>query len=492
MKLVTTAIMLALAAALPGSPASAAAERPGQSAPQFAIYHLNQTSAGEPSLGIDWRNGTILYRGPGTTLAITIDGAGVAHVTDRPGKFTVTNLDPIMAVDHTTGLVLSGGDDGACGMMDRSTDDGVTWLPSEACVGSWDHPTVGIGPYAATPAPINAAFPKIAYYCQQEGGATGIDECARTIDGGASWSPSTEVQGGCVALFGHVKVSTDGTAYLPNHTCYANQAYGTYMDAVPGNAWITGQTGPIAFPSLVGGGITTDNGTTWNSYTIPGAISPARGFDPGVTTTPDNTVYESWARNGDYHPVVAWSHDHATTWSAPIDLAQTTSPSLTASTFQTMVAGDNGRVAVAYLASSVPVPSGLTPYDAGYHGIWYLYVSETQDGGRTWTTSRASQTAVQLGYICDQGINCSAGRNLLDFMDVSVTSDGRVVVGFADGCDGCKNEAHSDKNDAEIAYQTAGPRLFATTQTVSSMQTGAAPAPAPTWVIWGRREQRLS
>src|SRR2546421_297179 len=84
-----------------------------------------------------------------------------------------------------------------------------------------------------------------------------------------------------------------------------------------------------------------------------------------TSTTADNTVYESWSRAGDYHPVVTWSRDHGASWAPQVDLANTVSPALSAATFEAAVAGDAGRAAVAYLGTWSSSP-GLTPFDAGY------------------------------------------------------------------------------------------------------------------------------
>jgi hypothetical protein len=289
--------------------------------------------------------------------------------------------------------------------------------------------------------------------------------CATSITGGATWNPP--VPAACGGLHGHVKVSADGTAYVPNKDC----------DLAVGH---------------VGGSVSTNNGLMWTSFDT-GQPSPARGFDPSIATTPDNTVYEAWARAGDYHPVVVSSTDHGAHWTAPFDLA-TTVAGLQVSTFQAAVAGDNGRIAVAYLGSSVPVPAGLTPFDNGYHGIWYLYVSYTFDGGTTWTTVNATpDDPAQRGCIWDQG-GFNVCRNLADFIDASLTTDGRVIVAFADGCIAACDapsgtEAQSTHAYATIARQSSGQGLYASFQTHRpANRTGQRPSltPAPDQTVPGR------
>src|SRR5206468_2761397 len=131
-----------------------------------------------------------------------------------------------------------------------------------------------------------------------------LDECSASNDDGTAWLPAVPVTGGCQGPSGHVKVSADGTAYLPIRACEDD-----------------GQIGSLGTAS-VGGAVSTDNGLTWASYRIPNAPWPVHGFDPGVGTTPDNTVYEAWPGYGDYHPLIAWSKDHGKTWTKPLDLSK--------------------------------------------------------------------------------------------------------------------------------------------------------------------------
>jgi hypothetical protein len=413
----------------------------------------NSNNAGEPSIGVDWKTGAVMYQAFESTYKVVFNDATIPATATwaDTGAPNVINVDPILATDHTLGRTWAGGLAGACGQLAFSDNDGGSWTPTNPCSGTVDHETIGSGPYAGAQ-PLGATFSHAVYYCAQAGvqaSGTG-DACTTSTTGGLTWGPPIPVNG-CGGLHGHVKVSADGTAYLPNRDCNLST-------------------------NLVGGGITRNNGMSWSSYSIP-QPSPARGFDPSVATTPDNTVYEAWARAGDYHPVVSKSTDHGAHWTTPVDLAGTVSPALVASTFQAAVAGDNGRIAVAYLGTSVGT-SGLTPFDNGYHGIWYLYVSYSYDGGTTWTTVNATPNdPVQRGCIWDQG-GSNVCRNLLDFMDASVTKDGRVVVSFADGCIGAcagssGTEAQSTNAYATIARQSTGQGLFAAYDV-------AAPTPTPT------------
>jgi hypothetical protein len=69
--------------------------------------------------------------------------------------------------------------------------------------------------------------------------------------------------------------------------------------------------------------------------------------------------------------------------------------------------------------------------------VWHLYIATTYDGGLSWVTTDATpNNAVQRGSICTGGTTCGDDRNLLDFIDVTIDKQGRVEVGYADGCTG--------------------------------------------------------
>ena len=421
----------------------------GSGTPGLAVYPAptslnNSNNAGEPSVGVDWNtgpagHGTVMYQAFSSTYRVAFNDATVPATvswadTNAPN---VINLDPILATDRVTGRTWAGGLATSCGQLAFTDNDGSSWTPTVPCSITIDHETIGSGPWNGNP-PVGSTYPRAAYYCAQAGvqsGNTG-DMCATSGTGGATWG--APVPAGCGGLHGHVKVSADGTAYVPNRNCDLNK-------------------------NQVGGALTRNNGASWSAYFL-GQPSPARGFDPSVATTPDNTLYQAWARAGDYHPMVAVSADHGATWTKTTDLTATV-PGLQASTFQSAVAGDNGRVAVAFLGTT-QATAGLTPFDNGYHGLWNLYVAYTYDGGTTWTTVNATPgDPVQRGCIWDQG-GSNVCRNLLDFMDTSLTKDGRVTVAFADGCTGAcagpsGTEAQSTGALATIARQSIGKGLIA-------------------------------
>jgi hypothetical protein len=274
-----------------------------------------------------------------------------------------------------------------------------------------------------------------AYFCQQY---PVLNQCSRSLDGGATWSPGVTISG-CLGIFGHIRVAADGTAYVPSKNCGGG----------------------------VGGFMSADNGLTWSSYTIPGGTYPSRGFDPSVAATTDGGLFEAWGANDTLDPLVSMSSDHAAHWTKPVDLAGTVSPPLTGTTFHTVVAGSPGRAAVAFLGTRHAHKQGVSPLDDP-DATWDLYISTTYDDGVTWQTTRVTTDPVQRGAIADGGAAAVNARNLLDFMAAGVSREGRVVVGFADGCiasthclDDGATSATSTSAYATVAYQSYGRGLFA-------------------------------
>jgi len=226
-----------------------------------------------------------------------------------------------------------------------------------------------------------------------------------------------------------VKVAPDGTAYLPNKGCGADQA-------------------------VV---VSKDDGSTWSVRHVPG--STPGDSDPSVGVGANGTVYFGYV-GADGKPGVAVSTDQGETWSH----LQTVGSELGIqnAVFPTVVAGDDDRAAFAYLGT----PTGGNYQDAqNFKGVWHLYVTTTYDGGRTWVTSDATpDDPVQRGSICTGGTTCGSDRNLLDFIDVTIDDHGRVEVGYADGCIGaCVTDPTKNNHDAyaTIARQSSGKTLFA-------------------------------
>ena len=451
-------------------PAPTPVPLPSPGVPRFSNYMSPPSVAngwGEPSIGVNWNTGNVMFFGGLSQYAVRVnfdDSTSPARTTWDRTPLTMDTLrravggDPILYTDRETGrtLVSQLQFGTTTATLDYTDNDGANYSPSQGAgiASGIDHQTVGGGHYHA-PLPQGVVYKNAVYYCAQDDVDAG---CALSVDGGRTFGPAvvtytTE----CGGIHGHVKVAPDGTVYLPNRNCGTNQQ---------------------------GAAVSEDNGITWTVRVVPDATNG--DTDPSVGMGADGTVYFGY-EGADGHARIASSRDKGQTWTPSQDVGALLG--LQNSVFPAVVAGDggdNGRAAFAFFGS-------LTPgnYDNDlFMGNWYLFVASTFDGGKTWKTVNATPNdPVQRGRVCTAGINCSGNsRNLLDFFDATIDKEGRILVGYDDGCitseciQGDKNhDGMIDGRDNDftskgvIARQSGGRRMFAQFDPVEPT-TPAAPA----------------
>jgi hypothetical protein len=442
--------------------------------PRFQVYPAppsagGAASSGEPSISVDWNpNVASLKHG-------TVNHGGVAFFTANLNEYrvsfddcsspattlwqdvsspveTITTLDPIGFCDHFggshPGRLFQSQLAGATSVMAFSDDDGNSWLQSQGSgqPAGVDHETVGGGPYntaATPPPPPHPAYNNTIYYCSQDI-ATAF--CARSDDGGLTFGPGVPIYNltQCSGIHGHVKVAPDGTVYVPNRGCGANQAVA----------------------------VSSDNGLTWAVRPIPDS-TPAIGNDPSVGIASDGTLYFGY-QDGTGAPKIAVSHDQGKTWGSSVNVGAQIS--VVNSVFPAVAAGDSNRAAFFFIGSTTP---GNLQDTANYKGIWYPYLAVTYDGGANYFVVNATPTdPVQVGSICIAGTTCGADRNLLDFNDLTIDAQGRLIGAFADGCVAGSCDASSPNTASRSALgtvvrQSGGRRMFASFDPVEPAVPGA-------------------
>lgn len=426
--------------------------------------------AGEPSLGINWNTGNVLFQSYIYFLRATFNDA-TSPATAKWKSFSIlnqaTSLDPIMFTDATTGRsipgqLLAAGGTSASALTDN---DGDSFTPTvtTGITSGVDHQTIGAGPYrkgVTNPATSlligpTTSYPNAWYYASQSIAAA---FATRSDNGGLTFGPAVPMYNlqQCSGLHGHVKVAPDGTVYVPNKNC----------------------PDPDLNPATADGGqgfaVSEDNGLTWTVRTLPGSGSGDN--DPAVSIGAGGRVFFLYT-SSDKHIRAAVTDDKGKTWKYDQDLGLSTStPSgnaynIKASVFPAAAAGDNNRAALFFHGTDSTAPGDPTGDDTAgvFAGTWYPYVATTCNGGQSYSVVRADDV-VQQGVICTSGTTCPSGtRNLLDFMDIQVDRFGRAVPGYADGCvnAGCLNATNGTKdvNDqmqvATILRQVGGSRLFA-------------------------------
>ena len=486
------ALLLAMTT-VPAAAAGVAVAPVGVPAPTFTNYYappgftaprvsancttgaLNCDLTGEPSIGVDYATGKVMMQQWLTTARLSFnDRQSPPGITWEDVSSPLTqqaSLDAILFTDNqtkrtfTSQLAASGGS-----ITVFSDDDGQTWLPSQGGgqPAGPDHQTIGGGPYPAAVSPLSAAYPHVFYYCSQ---GVAAEICAPSFDGGVTYQNSQKIfdASQCLpGLHGHVKVAPNGTAYVPIKACDEAQLA---ADTASG----------LIYPGKKGVAISRNAGLTpWDFNTIPDSYTKVGtiGHDPSIGIGAHNTVYYGYtdARGYDTSPPdpnattvakVAVSHDDGRTWSESTALR----PQLGLKNvdFPVVVAGDDNRAAFAFLGTTT---AGHTDIDETasdpktvFKGVWYLYVGMTYDGGKTWKVVNATPgDPVQRGCIAPgSATNC---RNMLDFNDITVDRQGRVLVAYTDGCHAaCENDPANDITKrsrwASVVRQTCGLGLYA-------------------------------
>jgi hypothetical protein len=331
-----------------------------------------------------------------------------------------------------------------------SSGNASTWtrsLTGPGQVHGVDNQSIAVGPYPNNTKPstarVGADYPHAMYYCSHED----VNAfCSRSDDGGLTFNPSRPIfpiTDGC-GNHGHVKVGADGTVYVPmNNSCEGHEGVSLSIDA----------------------------GESWHYVTVP-ATSSGR-WDSSIAVANDGrTIYYGYGEQGDdrpmiikgtldksdpANPTIVWQ-EPATDVGAPAGLTNIV--------FPTVVAGDPGRAAFIFHGTSTEGDSGdIASFPATAE--WYLYAATTFDGGATWELNNITPNdPTQKGSICDRGTFCNNSpddRNLLDFMDADIDGQGRIVVGYADGCvDSCVSGGPgSFSSRGYIARQVDGKRMLA-------------------------------
>lgn len=452
-------------------------------------------STGEPSIGVNWKTeksfsnsmftipngGTELFFGGFSPALLRVtfnDCTSPASALWEPKPLVLANApraagDPILFTDHETGRTLVSqlvGLTPAGSTTDITDDDGNTFTPSEGSglPSSVDHQTIGGGPFAPPLTGSDPLYKNAVYYASQDVTDATI---SLSVDGGRTFGPGVPMFtiADCDGLHGHIKVSPkDGTVYVPDKGC------GGPAPLVLGNE----QAAVV---------VSENNGSTWAIRPIPHPTQKGRendnltkgDDDPSVGVATDGTIYLGY-QSLDGHPRIAVSKDKGKTWSLPFDVGTTvvSGAPIVNTTYPAVVAGDPNRAAFAFYGTTTPDdtsrPAGAQFYDEpNFPGVWYLFIASTFDGGQTWTTINVTPgDPVQRGGICGSG-TC---RNLLDFFDASIDKEGRVVVGYDDGCvtSTCINGGANDYTaKAVIARQTGGKRMFAANDPAEPVLPGA-------------------
>lgn len=396
----------------------------GPAAPVLAFsLHDSGADGSELNLGVT-SNGMIFVGGWSVIRRSADDGATWQSLTMNHAFAA----DRVLIVDHDTDRVLVDDTYLGCTFLVWSDDLGVTWSQNPAACGAGvtDHQKIAVGKRNALADPTGGMlYENLVWVC-----ANGLShtDCGVSVDGGLTFLSAAPHGIGC-AFQGVPVADVNGVLYEPTTQCGAQIR------------------------------LTPDNGKTWTTRAISGV--PASRDTPDMAVTPDGTLYFFYTTN-QWKPAFVRSTDSGLTWEGPFPVPV---PGLTSALFPSVVAGDDGRIALAFYGSTDTATGwNLNPGDAPANVRWHGYVAVVTDAAAVQPTVSPVQVTpvgdpLQIGCLSKLG-GCLG--NIADYMDVDVGPDGRVYAVFMDGClPGCVNASQSTQDDGIVAVQTDGPRLRA-------------------------------
>lgn len=443
-------------------------------APFDTTYYVNDVGqqGPEPSIGVT-SSGCIFFIAlekvtrscdSGETWVNTVEGdLTQAPSTSDPWGWVDPDTDRIFNV-QMVGLATT--------WIGWSDDDGETWLGNPHDSGPVplnDHIKLATGPwtdsgYGAIGSPV---YDSAVYFCYNK--LAGIF-CYTSLDGGATFAVGSQAFGLVTTnggLHGAISSAPDGTVYVPPR---------------------------VATPTLV---ISKDNGLNWEEKTMGedvGTPNPRKNSEMAADT--ESNGYHVWT-GGDQGVYMSRSTDSGESWEqtslriSPVEVVS--------SVFPQIIAGDPGRMAVAYLGSEdagaigVPDLDG-NPWDGNAHYAtanvtYHLYVTyslNALDENPVFQTVRVTQDPVQVGSICLNSGDCrdigGSNRNLLDFNDIVIDAEGRIFIAITDGCTGdCATKDVPTPEDSRdrlgtLVYLASGPSLLADVGELTPLVAGNATA----------------
>jgi hypothetical protein len=249
-----------------------------------------------------------------------------------------------------------------------------------------------------------------------------------------------------LALGCYVLVSTDnGVTYLPS------QGDGI----IPGGPDCIGRlavnpaNGHIYVPVDGGTEYSADGGATW-------ALRPSSGaegnFFANIALDTAGNLWQGWT-TGCSSPAttpckafISYSTDEGQTWHAPMQVNTGasspigTSPDLRQMLFPWIVAGDPGRVALVFYATTDTQRVGGFP--GGTNALWHTYAvmsTNAMDVNPIFTQVQVDEHVFHRSTICTGGfpgcLTGNADRSLADFFMVDKDPDGRIFIAYNENSD---------------------------------------------------------
>jgi hypothetical protein len=170
-------------------------------------------------------------------------------------------------------------------------------------------------------------------------------------------------------------------------------------------------------------GVSSDGGYSWTDQPIPCSVTPSgtnNGLDhnfPNVSVDPSGHIWYAWS--DDHNVYTAESTDHGSTWTCSPPVSTNTAQAI----FPWLAATSSGVDLVYYGA---PTKRNQT---------WHVYFAQdTSSSPSGWGTPQQLM-AVHQGSVCESGIRCTGGRQLLDDFGVDTDNSGWAHIAFTSDAD---------------------------------------------------------
>jgi hypothetical protein len=190
--------------------------------------------------------------------------------------------------------------------------------------------------------------------------------------------------------------------------------------------------------------VSSDGGVTWTDRPVPCSTSSGGSLDhnfPNVSVDPAGNLWYAWSN--DTNVFTAVSTDHGTTWSCSAPVSTNTAQAI----FPWLAATSAGVDLVYYGAPTT-----------GKSQTWSVYFAQDPTGTVGGWAAPQQLMPVHSGSVCESGVTCTGGRQLLDDFGIDTDQSGW----------------------AHIAYSHDAPDLGGSGSfTGSAVQTGGTPAGFP-------------
>jgi hypothetical protein len=508
----------------------AEAKAMGQNEPQVAVDESGQTY-------VTWQSSP-----NGVGMSRTMDGrsftylgnpdvtkAGFSDVTLAPTTWTYPDRVKADAPGEG-GLVFGVLGNTACapgisGVRGAySSDQGKTWHANDAGCQPYevDRPwTAAYTPpqYRGT---AQALTHTMVYNFYHDFAPTDAVWVSRSTDGGATWltPDSLAAQPGSIQQLSSTCNTTPGSIAVDQRGPHAGRVYVAWASSDLQNSIATGcnYTQAQAFDHLYFS-YSDDGGSTWTSGTVFNDPCDQLPPAPAVSTTCQDmaafwtstavddagTVYQAFPwrdisrPNPEYDIYVAAGHPRA---DGSVSFDKPYKASVRTGTHYSpwIVAGAAGKIDVVDYATDFVEGVGTfnKPGIAPGSALWNVYMSQSLDGGHSFTESKVSDHFNYFGDYCTVGIFCSPAapalgwggdRILYEDFGLAIGPDGGARVAWTDARDSlsasCKPGGSDDSNvgcqrtHTYFSCQVGGVGLHGETVTGCGQSVAASTVPAP-------------